>query len=387
MTRTPDGSSYFLYHSIGQYAGKTEDMTVAMAEFAQAWGRADDGQWPVALGLRQRFIDRWRAILNAPEGTVTTSESVTSALSSLMSALPAAALRGRRLLVAGDCFPSVHFLLTGLQDRLGFTLDTVPLRQGATWVEDEDIVSRWGADVGMALLTWISSTSSHRSNVAALVAHGGKMGSLVGVDITQGAGLLPFDVMGPAVDFTVSTSLKWMCGSPGAGMLHVAAPLIARCRPELRGWFSQPDPFNWDFDRFSYAADIRRFDHGTPGIVACAASLPALDWHAGQDKPALLAHNRALSAQILEGVTALGLSLVSPRDPQKRGGSVMLALPSEIPAARVLTAFRASGIHADARSQTLRLSPGVLTTSAGVARMLAVLAMAIGKQAPKDGAA
>lgn len=377
MTQAPDGSGYFLYHSIGQYAGKQADMAAGLAKFATSWGSADDGQWPVALGLRQSFIDRWRAILNAPEGTVTTSESVTAALSSLMAALPAGILRGRRVLVAGDCFPSVHFLLSGLQQRLGFTLDTVPMRQGATWTEDEDILSRWGADVGLALLTWISSTSSHRSDIAALVDHGRKRGSLVGVDITQGAGLFPFDVMDPAVDFTLSTSLKWMCGSPGAGMLHVSAPLTAQCQPELRGWFSQPNPFSWDFNKFTYAADIRRFDHGTPGIMACVASLSALDWHAGQDKVAMLAHTQSLAARILAGVTELGLPLASPRDPSQRGGSIMVALPSRISAADVLDAFRSAGIYADARSQTLRLSPGVLTTNEGVDRLLAVLGRTI----------
>jgi len=373
MTDMPDGNAYFLYHSIGQYAGKAADMAADMAVLAESWGRADDGQWPVALGLRQRFIDRWRAIINAPEGTVTTCESVTAGLSALVNALPADMLRGRRLLVAGDCFPSVHFLLTGLADRLGFTLDTVPLRQGATWAEDEDILARWGADVGLAVLTWISSTSSHRSDIPALVAHGRKMGSIIGVDITQGAGLLPFDVQVPAVDFTLSTSLKWMCGSPGAGILHVAAPLTARCQPTLRGWFSQPDPFNWDFDKFSYAPDIRRFDHGTPGVMACAASLPALDWHAGQDGAAILAHNRALSARVQDGVTALGLPLVSPREERHRGGSVMVALPQGTAPGQVLAGFRAEGIFADARGQTLRLSPGVMTTVAGVDRMLATL--------------
>ena len=58
----------------------------------------------------------------------------------------------------------------------------------------------------------------------------------------------------------------------------------------MRGWFSQPDPFNWDITRFAYAPDIRRFDNGTPGVMAAAASLPALDWHAGQDRGAMLAH-------------------------------------------------------------------------------------------------
>lgn len=376
MAVSDAGSAYFLYHSIGQYPGKSADLAGAMTEFASHWGKPDDGQWPVALGLRQRFIDRWRAILSAPEGTVTTSESVTSALASLMGALPAGSLAGKRLLVAGDCFPSVHFLLTGLQDRLGFTLHTVPLRQGATWTEDEDIIAQWGPDVGLALLTWISSTSSHRSDIAALVAHGRRMGSLIGVDITQGAGLLPFDVTAPAVDFALSTSLKWMCGTPGAGMLHVAPDLIANCAPTLRGWFSQPDPFNWDFARFSYAPDIRRFDHGTPGVMAAAASLPALDWHAGQDKAAILAHNRDLSRTMLAGIDAIGLPLVSPRDEGQRGGSLMIALPDDVPAASVLSDFRSRNIHADARSQTLRLSPGVMTTADGVALMLEALRVA-----------
>jgi len=377
MASAAAGESYFLYHSIGQYAEKARDLATAMAEFAAVWGAPDDQQWPFALGRRQRFIDRWRGILNAPEGTVTSSESVTSALFSLIGALPEELLRGRTILVAGDCFPSVHFLLNGLQERLGFTLRTVPMRQGATWVEDEDLMAAWGPEVSLALLTWISSTTSHRSDIAALTAHGRRMGSLVGVDITQGAGLLPFDVLKPEVDFTISTSLKWMCGTPGAGILHVAAPLIARCAPGLRGWFSQPDPFNWDFNKFSYATDIRRFDHGTPGVVAAVASLAALDWHAAQDKAAILAHNRTLTARIREGVGALGLPLVTPAAEGARGGSIMVRLPDRLPAPEVLARFRENGISADARSQTLRLSPGVLTTLAGTDHMLEVLGAAL----------
>jgi kynureninase len=246
-----DGSAYFLYHSIGQYPGKAQDLAHAMAGFAQVWGAPDDGQWGYALGKRAAFLDRWRAILNAPEGSVTTCESVTQGFHALLTALPDRALRGRRVLVAADAFPSNHFLLTGLKGRLDFTLDTVPMRQGAFWVEPEDFLDRWGPDVGLALLTWVSSTTSHRLDLAPLVAHGRAMGSVVGVDVTQAAGLLPFDCLDPSVDFTISTSLKWMCGTPGAGILHVAPQLIAECEPELRGWFSQDNPFNWDIARLA----------------------------------------------------------------------------------------------------------------------------------------
>ncbi|WP_127902556.1 aminotransferase class V-fold PLP-dependent enzyme [Solirhodobacter olei] len=369
-----NGEAYFLYHSIGIYPGKDRDLAAAMADFAAHWGAADDGQWGYVMPLRQRFIDRWRALIGAPEGTLTTAENVTAAFHALVTALPESRLKGKRVLVAADCFPSLHFLLAGLAPRLGFTLDTVPLRQGASWVQDEDFLDRWGPDVGLALLTWVSSTSSHRIDLAPLVAQAREMGSLVGVDITQAAGLLPFSVAEPAVDFAISTSLKWMCGTPGAGILQVSAPLIAACQPELRGWFSQPDPFSWALDSFAYAPDARRFDHGTPGTVAALASLPALDWHAGQNHATILAHNRALSARIIEGLDALGLPLVSPRAEAERGGSVMLHLPESAAPAEVLARFRAAGSFADARGQVLRLSPGVMTTAEGVDRMLAALA-------------
>lgn len=363
---------YFLYHSIGQYPGKAADLSAAMAEFAGVWAAPDDRQWGYLLGRRQAFIDRWRAIIGAPQGTLTTCESVTHGLHMLMSALPRR-LKGRRVLVAADCFPSNHFLLTELAHRFGFALETVPLRQGAAHVETEDFAARWTPDVALALLTWVSSTTSHRIDLPALVAHGRAMGSLIGVDITQAAGLLPFDVADPAVDFTLSTSLKWMCGTPGAGILHVAAPLIAQSEPELRGWFSQPDPFSWALDRFTLAPDIRRFDSGTPGCMAALATLPALDWHAAQDGAAILAANRRMTARIIDAADAAGLDLITPRDAARRGGSVMLRLPERLPAPAMLDRLRAAGIAADARGQILRLSPGIVTTDAGVDRLTEAL--------------
>jgi selenocysteine lyase/cysteine desulfurase len=375
----PDDSGYFLYHSIGQYPGKAKDLARAMAEFAEVWAACDDGQWGYALGRRAAFLNRWRAILNAPEGSVTTCESVTQGFHALLTALPPRHLRGRRVLVAADAFPSNHFLLQGLEARLGFTLDTVPLRQGAAWVEPEDLLDRWGSDVGVALLTWVSSTTSHRLDLEPLVAHGRAVGSVVGVDVTQAAGLLPFDCQDPAVDFTVSTSLKWMCGTPGAGVLQVAPSLLRDCEPEVRGWFSQEDPFNWDITRFGFAGDARRFDSGTPGIVSALASLPALDWHAGQDRGALLAHNRRLTGRILQAAEEMGLDVATPRPEPRRGGSVMLRLPEEHPAPGIVASLRERGLTADARGQVLRLSPGVLTTEDGTERLLAVLRALLGR--------
>jgi kynureninase len=368
-----DGSGYMLYHSVGQYAGKADGLTAAMAEYAQAWSSLEGGHWSHTFDLVSRYIKRWQGLISAEGGTVTPTENVTASLSALINALPEKHLKGRSILIAEDCFPSNHFLLAGLSEKLGFELKTVQLRQGATWVEDEDVIAQWTPDVGLALLTWVSSVSSHRCDLDALVAHGRKMNSLIGVDITQAAGLIPFGVNAPAVDFVISSSLKWLCGTPGAGILYVAPSLIPDCMPKQRGWFSQPDPFNWDITRFSYAPDIRRFDSGTPSAMACAATLPALDWHASQDMAAMRTHNLELCQALQHGAVSLGLDLASPTDPVRRGGSIMLRLNDAEAVKATLQAMDNAHVQADGRGRVLRLSPGVLTTAKGVERALAVL--------------
>jgi selenocysteine lyase/cysteine desulfurase len=359
-------SRYFLYHSIGTFPGKAVQMSEALARFSQVWSAEDDGQWPAALTERQAFIDAWRGVIGAPAGSMTTAENVTTALYSLIGGLPADRLRGKRVLVAADSFPSLHFLLAGIADRFGFTLDTVPFRQGEAWVRDEDFIAHWQEDVGLALLTFVSSTTSHRVDVDTLTAHGRAMGSIVGVDITQGVGVVPFSVAGGDIDFVVSTSLKWLCGASGAGVLYVRPDLLTDCQPELRGWFSQENPFSWDLDKFQYAGDARRFDHGTPAILASVASLPGIKWVMERGIDAVRANNLAAAHKIIGRAGDLGWKIASPLNDSERGGSVMLTLPSTIEPPAVISALRTQEIYCDARGSTMRLSPGVVTSESAV---------------------
>jgi selenocysteine lyase/cysteine desulfurase len=365
-----DGSGYFLYHSIGMFPGKAARVADALARVGQLWGTPHDEQWAQSLALRSEFIERWRGVIGAPAGTMTTAENVTTALYSIIGALPDRNLKGRRLLIAADCFPSLHFLLSGMAQRLGFVVHTVPMRPSESWVRDEDFIAAWGADVGVALVTWVTSTASHRCDLRALLEHGRKSGSVVGVDITQGVGIVPFNVSAASADFVVASTLKWLCGVAGAGVMYVRESCLRECRPELRGWFSQDNPFSWALDSFAYANDARRFDHGTPSILPFAACLPALDWHARQDRAQLQAHNRRLAEAAIEGCLGLGLALVSPRNADERGGSVMFRLPAGSDPGAIVAGLRAQNVFTDSRGTTLRVSPGNVTNDTGLERLL-----------------
>jgi selenocysteine lyase/cysteine desulfurase len=367
MTDTSGDPAYFLYHSIGQYPGKAAEMAEALSTFSNTWGALDDGQWPNVLSARAEFINLWRDLIDAPEGTLTSAENVTTGLFSVLGGLPTEHLRGKRVLVAADCFPSLHFLLNGMQARLGFTLETVPVRQGDFWVRDEDMIAAWGPDVGLALLTFVTSTSSHRCDLDALLAHGRQMGSLVGVDLTQGIGIIPFSLNDHPVDIVLSTTLKWLCGTPGAGIIQMREDLLKSVKPELRGWFSQDNPFSWDLDAFDYAPDARRFEHGTPSVLACVGSVPALKWHAGQG--GLLAHNRGLTKAIMENAEEMGLPLATPKDEAAKGGSVMLQLPETTDPVALVDGLRGEDVHVDCRGRILRISPGAVTRGQHVDRL------------------
>ncbi len=374
IDKLENGAGYTLYHSIGVYPGKAAEVRDELGKFADAWCATDSGQWDYALTMRQEFIDRWCRLINAPEGSLTTTENVTASLYSLIGAIPDERLRGRRVLAAADCFPSMHFLLARMAESRGFELETVPLRQGQALVHDEDMIERWSDDVALALLTWVSSTTSNRVDLKRLAEHGRARGSLIGVDITQGVGVLPYDVMDPEVDFVISSSLKWLCGGPGGGILYVRPDFIGECRPEFCGWFSQPSAFNWDLDKFAYAGDIRRFDHGTPAIVPCAASLPGLRWHEKTGIEAIRAHNLALTSRLIGAATEQGWDLLTPVEPERRGGSVMIRLPGEIEPADLLAAMARRGIMADNRGQIVRFSPGAVTSEAAMDGILEALA-------------
>lgn len=366
-------SGYFLYHSIGTFPGKANAVSQALTSFAHMWSAEDDNQWPAALQQRQQFISAWERLIAAPAGALTTTENVTSALYSLLGALPQGRLKERRVLVAGDCFPSLHFLLAGLAERFGFTLETVTLRTGETWVRDEDVIDRWQADVAVALLTQVTSTASYRCDLPRLIAHGRAVGSLVGVDITQGVGIAPFSVAELDPDFVVSTSLKWLCGTSGAGILYVRPDLLSQCQPELRGWFSQPNPFSWDLNAFSYAADARRFDHGTPAILASIASLPGLLWVEQTGIEAIAAQNRLMGERLVEWATRRKLRFASPTSAAQRGGSVMIVLPDTVTPSEVVGQLRERQLYCDARGSTLRLSPGAVTGADDVASLCGTL--------------
>jgi selenocysteine lyase/cysteine desulfurase len=367
-------AGWLLYHSVGLFPGQEDAMRTALDNFASNWCRPNLQRWDYGLAARQQVLEQWATLIGAPADAVFAAENVTEAFAKFVGALGRRRLAGRRVLIAADCFPSLHFMLRGLEPVLGFTLDTVPLAENESYVSDDAFIARWQDDVALAVVTWVTSTASKRADVARLAAHARSQGSLISVDITQGAGILDFDVTRPAVDFAASTTLKWLCGAPGTGLAYLSPALLdSELAPLVQGWFSQPDPFNWDLTRFALGPGARRFDSGTPSFLPFVASAPGLAWRLSPAAAGLREHNLALSHRLIALIDAKGYRLRSPRDDAQRAGSVMADLPARIDPRELEARLARHGILVDTRGTTVRMSPGVLTTSEALDELSALL--------------
>lgn len=356
---------WLMYHSVGMFPGQREAVQAALESFTAVWYRSDHARWDYGLQARHEVLADWAALIGAPTEAVFTAENVTEAFAKFVDALGQRRLAGRRVLIAADCFPSMHFFLAGLASSMGFTLETVPLSHNRSYVTDDDFIERWDDSVALAVITWVTSTASKRADLKRLVAHGRQQGSLLAADLTQGTGLLPFNLAETPLDFVATTTLKWLCGTTGAGLAYINPAMIADgLAPLKRGWWSQLDPFNWDLDRFTFAPDARRFNVGTPSLLPYVASGPGLHWHLAGGSRDLRAYNLRLSRDIINVLDRKGYTLASPRCDEERGGSVMATLPDHI-VPQVLEAhlYDTAGVSVDTRGRVMRFSPGIVTNA------------------------
>jgi len=210
-----------------------------MQSFCSPWTDPFDGQWAYAEHVYGEYLKYWSSLINAPVSHLASSENVTSAVMSIISSLPSSVLNNKKLLVAADCFPSLYFLLDRLQERYCFELVCAGEKGTKYPVSEDEMLAAWTNDVAFALFTWVSSTTSARIKLEKMVSHGKEVGTVVCADITQGVGIVPFDALESGVDFAVSTSLKWVCGGPGAGIIYASPARVLDCAPEFCGWYGQ----------------------------------------------------------------------------------------------------------------------------------------------------
>jgi kynureninase len=130
------------------------------------------------------------------------------------------------------------------------------------------------------------------------------------------------------VDFAVGGSVKWLCGGPGAGWLYVRPDLAERLEPTFVGWQGHARPFAFE-PELEYAAGARRFLTGTPNVPALYAATAGYDVIEEVGVERIRERSLALTQLLIDELDAAGFEIGSPRNRDRRGGTVLVRTPDD----------------------------------------------------------
>ncbi len=342
--------TYLVSHSLGAMPRAAAAAAQAYtdewrAHGVEAWAK---GWWDLPLTVG----DRLAPLLGASPGSVGMQPNVTLATAIFLSALDWS--EGRDGLVTTSLeFPSVLYVLRGEAAR-GARITEVP-SEGGLSIDTERLLAAIDERTRVVVLSHVLFRSSSVMDVAAIAARAREVGALTLLDTYQSVGTLPVDLPALGVDAAVGGCLKWLCGGPGSAFLWIRPDLVDTLQPRLTGWQAHTDPFAFDAGEMTRPDGIGRFLHGTPAIPALRAAEVGLDLVKAAGPEAIRAKSVSLTARMIERADREGWTVNTPRDPERRGGTVTLDPPHAWEVSRGLLA---AGIVIDFRPGSgIRIAP------------------------------
>ena len=333
--------------------------------------------WPTVLG------DRIGAVaLGAAAGQVVVADSTTVLLYKLARAAVAARPGRHKILLDTDNFPTDRYVLEGIAAERGLTLvwiETDP-EEGITAGQVEAAVDE---DTALVLFSHVAYRSGWLADAPAITRIAHEAGSLVLWDLSHSVGSVPLALDDWGVDLAVGCTYKYLNGGPGApAFAYLRRGLQAEVRQPIWGWMGHRASFEMG-PGHEPAPGVRALLSGTPPILAMVPLRANLDMLEAAGIGAVRAKSELLTAYALEltdrWLVPLGVEVVSPRAPERRGGHVTLRRPGF---EQLLEPLWEQGVIPDyRRPDGLRIGPAPLSTSfAEVHRGLAALRELVEKQ-------
>jgi cysteine desulfurase/selenocysteine lyase len=182
-------------------------------------------------------------------------------------------------------------------------------------------------DVKLVAFAHVSNVLGTINPVAEITARVRDAGAVSIVDGAQAVPQLPVDVAALGADFYAWTGHKAL-GPTGIGVLHGSESLLEGMEPFLTGGDMIASV---DFHSVSWNELPYKFEAGTPPIAEAVALAAAADYLDTLGMERVRAHERALTAYMLERLAEVpGLRVVGPPEAERRGG---------------LASFTVEGIH------------------------------------------
>ena len=315
-------TTYLISNSLGAMPRGVYD---AMKGYADTWAKRGVRAWEERWWMLAAEVgDEIGALMNASQGSVSTHQNVTTCQAIVASCFDFSGKRNQ--VVYSDMnFPSVMYFWEA-QRAHGARVRMVKTDDGIT-VPTERLLDAINDDTLLVPISHVIFRSAYINDAKAIVEKAHKVGAHVVLDTYQSLGTLPVDVSALNVDFACGGVLKWLCGGPGVGYLYVRPDLGKRLEPKFTGWTAHQNPFGFEIGPIRYTDPPYRFMNGTPHIPSLEAARPGLKIIAQVGIEKIREKSKRQTARLIELADKHGWGVNTPRDPEKRGGTVSIDMP------------------------------------------------------------
>src|ERR671920_2287792 len=223
-------------------------------------------------------------------------------------------------------FPSVMYVYEAHARDGRFRIEKVKSEDGVT-APLEATLAAIDEETLLVPVSHVLFKSASLQDARAITERAHEVGALVVLDTYQSAGTVPFSVKDLDVDFCTGGSVKWLCGGPGAGYLYVAPRLRSRLEPKVTGWMAHAAPFAFEDGPIHYAETAAPFLHGSPAVPALYAAESGYKIINEIGVERIRAKSVRQTQRLIELAEEAGLRVTSPHDPDRRGGTITVAVP------------------------------------------------------------
>ncbi|MEO3471668.1 aminotransferase class V-fold PLP-dependent enzyme [Roseomonas sp. CAU 1739] len=239
---------------------------------------------------------------------------------------------GDEVLLDPDEYPSVAAPLA----QKGVTLRFAPM------LDPPSVAAAVTPRTRMIAVSAVSFLTSARHDLVALRAAADRVGALLVVDFTQGAGWMPIDAR--AADFAFAATYKWLLGTTGTAIGYWNRARQPGWAPGTAGWHSIASMGRPDWSRRpALLPDAARFTRGNPAHVALYVLDGAIAYLERFGAPAIEWHVQALTVAMLARLNEAGIASTTPPDPRRHGASVCVQSPH---AAAIVAGMERRGVLA-----------------------------------------
>jgi kynureninase len=324
--------TYLISNSLGAMPRGVYDKLRAYADSwatlgVRAWGA---GWWD----LKGVVGDKIAPLMGAPAGSVLVHENASIANSILLSALDLSDTRRDKIVVSDMDFPSDVYTLRAMLPHMEIV--QVRTHDGIT-LDTQELLDAIDERTRLVSLSHVLFKSAYIIPAAEIIRKAHSVGAQVLLNGYHSVGVIPLDVVGLEVDFYIGGTLKWLCGGPGGVFMYVRPDLLPTLQPKITGWFAHAKPFAFE-ETLTLREDAYRLANGTPAIPALYAIQPGVEILAQAGVDNIRAKSMRQTALIIELADAAGYEVVSPRDAERRAGTVTIRTPEAYAVSRELIA-------------------------------------------------